>query len=226
MATFCHNIARGLPIRVDDPETELELVYIDDLMDEMLRAIRGDASRGEDGYCRVPACHRVTVGRLAGMIQSFSGLRERLEVPKLDDDLTRALYATYLTYLPEEQFCYDLKVNEDGRGGFAEILRTPERGQVSVNISKPGETRGEHWHHSKHEKFLVVHGQGLIRMRKLGGERYVEFAVSGERLQVVEMIPGWTHSIVNRSETENLVTLIWASEPFDPARPDTFGERV
>lgn len=226
VATFCHNIARDVPIQIHDPAAELELVYIDDLLEELLRAMRGIPTRGEDGFCRVPVSYRVTVGRLAERLTAFAGLRERLEVPDLGDGLTRKLYSTYLTYLPREQFCYDLNPCEDARGIFVEMLRTPERGQVSVNVSRPGVTRGEHWHHSKQEKFLVVHGQARIRMRDLTGGEAVEFLVSGERLQVVETIPGWIHSISNLSETDDLVTLIWANEPFDPDRPDTFGEKV
>lgn len=226
VATFCHNTANGLPIQVNDPAVTMDLVYIDDLLEEMIRALRGEATKGEGGYCTVPVHHETTLGHIADTILSFPGLRESLAVPQLDDSLTKKLYSTYLSYLPEEQFAYDLKMNCDSRGSFTEIIRTADRGQFSVNISKPGITKGNHWHHTKNEKFVVVHGRGLIRLRKLGSDRVVEFEVSGDRLRVVEMIPGYTHSVVNLSDTEDLVTFMWANEPFDPARPDTFFEEV
>ena len=226
IATFCHNTANGLPIRVNDPSVEMDLVYIDDLVEEMIQALRGKANRTKGGYCAVPVHHETTLGHIADTVRSFAGLRGGLEVPDLGDPLTKKLYSTYLSYLPEEAFIYDLKMNRDGRGSFTEILRTPERGQFSVNISKPGVTKGNHWHHTKNEKFVVVHGHGLIQLRQLGSDRVVEFEVSGERIQVVEMIPGYTHNIVNLSDTEDLVTVMWANEPFDPAKPDTFFEEV
>lgn len=226
VATFCHNTANGLPIQVNDPAVTMDLVYIDDLLEEMIRALRGEATKGEGGYYSVPIHHETTLGHIADTILSFPGLRESLAVPQLDDSLTKKLYSTYLSYLPEEQFAYDLKMNCDSRGSFTEIIRTADRGQFSVNISKPGITKGNHWHHTKNEKFVVVHGRGLIRLRKLGSDRVVEFEVSGDRLRVVEMIPGYTHSVVNLSDTEDLVTFMWANEPFDPARPDTFFEEV
>lgn len=226
IATFCHNSARGLPIQVSDPAVVMDLVYIDDLVDEMLRALRGEANRQPDGFCAVPVHHVTTLGQIADTILSFPALREKLEVPRLDDPLEKKLYSTWLSHLPEDRFVYDLKMNCDRRGSFTETLRTAERGQCSVSVSAPGVTRGEHWHHTKNEKVLVVHGTGLIRLRRLGEDKVVEFRVSGRRMQVVELVPGYTHSIVNLSDTEELVALIWANEPFDPARPDTFFEEV
>jgi len=231
IATFCHNTASGLPITVNDPSTEMDVVYIDDVVEELIAALRGAAHR--DGrYCAVPVHHETTLGVIADTILSFPALRKGLEVPQLDDPLTKKLYSTYLSYLPAEQFAYDLQMNCDQRGSFTEIIRTADRGQFSVNISKPGITKGCHWHHTKNEKFVVVHGEALIRLRRIGKQRdgsrwpVEEFRVSGDRIQVVEMIPGYTHSITNLSETEDLVTLMWANEPFDPARPDTFFEEV
>ena len=220
IATFCHNAANGLPIQVNDPTVQMDVCYIDDVVEELIAALRGTPNRLEDGYCAVAVHHETTLGHIAETILSFPGLG--LQVPQLSDALTKKLYATYLSYLPKEKFCYDFTMNCDARGSFTELLRTPDRGQVSVNVSKPGITKGNHWHHTKHEKFIVVKGEGLIRLRKLGSEEIVEFRVSGEKLQAVEMIPGYTHSIVNLSETEDLVTVMWASEPFDPAKPDTF----
>jgi len=226
IATFCHNTANGLPIQVNDPSVAMDLVYIDDVVEELLQALRGNANRQADGFCAVPVHHETTLGVIAETILSFPKLRENLSVPKLDDPLTKKLYATYLSYLPHGDFCYDLKMNRDQRGSFTEILRTSDRGQFSVNISRPGITKGNHWHHTKHEKFVVVHGEGLIQLRKLGTEDIVEFRVSGDRIQVVEMIPGYTHNIINLSETEDLVTVMWANEPFDPDKPDTFYQEV
>ena len=226
IATFCHNTANGLPIQVNDPAVEMDVVYIDDLIEEMIRALRGEATRAEDGYCAVPVQYKTTLGHIADTICSFADLRGGLEVPDLGDALSKKLYSTYLSYLPEEAFIYDLSMNCDDRGSFTEIIRTPDRGQFSVNISKPGITKGNHWHHTKNEKFVVVSGRGLIRLRQIGTDKVVEFEVSGDRIQVVEMIPGWTHNIINLSDTEDLVTFMWANEPFDPAKPDTFFEKV
>ena len=222
IATFCHNTANGLPIQVNDPTVEMDVVYIDDVVEELIQAVRGHANKQADGYCAVPVHHETTLGFIADTILSFPKLREELAVPQLDDPLTKKLYATWLSYLPKENFIYDLKMNCDARGSFTEIIRTADRGQFSVNISKPGITKGNHWHHTKNEKFVVVSGHGLIQLRKIGSEEIVEFEVSGEKIQVVEMIPGYTHNIINLSETEDLVTFMWANEPFDPARPDTF----
>ena len=232
VSTFCHNIARSLPITVNDPAAPLDLVYIDDLIDEFIRAMQGSATRSTDGACTVPIHHETTVGQLADTIRSVPQLRERMEVPQLDDPLTKKLYSTYLSFLPPEKFIYDLKMNGDARGSFTELIRTPDRGQFSVNISRPGVTKGQHWHHTKNEKFIVVKGQALIQLRRIGlqpdGTLFPveEFPVSGDHIQAVEMIPGYTHNIVNLSETDELVTLMWASEPFDPARPDTFFQEV
>lgn len=232
VATFCHNIANDLPIQVNDPAIEMDLVYIDDVVEEFIRALRGEANRLENGFCAVPVHHETTLGHIAETIRSFPAMRESLEVPRLDDLLTRKLYATYLSYLPAEKFAYDLKMNEDSRGSFTELIRTPDRGQFSVNISKPGVTKGQHWHHTKNEKFIVVKGEGLIQLRRVGVQPdsspypIEEFRVSGGRMQAVEMIPGYTHNIINLSETEEMVTVMWASEPFDPARPDTYSQEV
>ncbi len=222
IATFCHNTANGMPIQVNDPTVEMDVVYIDDVVEELIAAVRGNANKLADGYCAVPVHHETTLGFIADTILSFPKLRESLAVPQLDDPLVKKLYATWLSYLPKESFIYDLKMNCDARGSFTEIIRTADRGQFSVNISKPGITKGNHWHHTKNEKFVVVAGHGLIQLRKIGSEEIVEFEVSGEKIQVVEMIPGYTHNIINLSETEDLVTFMWANEPFDPARPDTF----
>ena len=226
IATFCHNTANGLPIQVNDPTVEMDVVYIDDVVEELIQALRGKANKLENGYCAIPVHHETSLGWLADTILSFPKLREELGVPRLDDPLTRKLYSTYLSYLPAENFIYDLTMNQDVRGSFTELIRTTDRGQFSVNISKPGITKGNHWHHTKNEKFVVVHGHGLIQLRKIGSEDVVEFEVSGERIQVVEMIPGYTHNIINLSDTEDLVTFMWANEPFDPAKPDTFMEEV
>lgn len=232
VATFCHNTANDLPIQINDPAVPMELVYIDDVVEEFLQALRGCGHRAEDGTYRVPVVHRASLGWIAETILSFPKLRESLEVPKLDDPLTKKLYSTYLSYLPAERFACGLRMNEDPRGSFTELIRTPDRGQFSVNISRPGVTKGQHWHHTKNEKFIVVKGEALIQLRRVGAQAdgtpypVVEFRVSGRRIQAVEMIPGYTHNIINLSQTEELVTLMWANEPFDPARPDTFFEEV
>lgn len=232
VATFCHNTANDLPIQINDPAVPMELVYIDDVVEEFLQALRGCGHRAEDGTYRVPVVHRASLGRIAETILSFPKLRESLEVPKLDDPLTKKLYSTYLSYFPAERFACGLRMNEDPRGSFTELIRTPDRGQFSVNISRPGVTKGQHWHHTKNEKFIVVKGEALIQLRRVGAQAdgtpypVVEFRVSGRRIQAVEMIPGYTHNIINLSQTEELVTLMWANEPFDPARPDTFFEEV
>ena len=232
VATFCHNTANDLPIQINDPAVPMELVYIDDVVEEFLQALRGCGHRAEDGTYRVPVVHRASLGWIAETILSFPKLRESLEVPKLDDPLTKKLYSTYLSYFPAERFACGLRMNEDPRGSFTELIRTPDRGQFSVNISRPGVTKGQHWHHTKNEKFIVVKGEALIQLRRVGAQAdgtpypVVEFRVSGRRIQAVEMIPGYTHNIINLSQTEELVTLMWANEPFDPARPDTFFEEV
>ena len=225
VATFCHNTANGLPIQVNDPAVELDLAYIDDVVEEMIRALRGEPTVAGE-YCIVPVHYQTTLGFVADTILSFPKLRETLGVPELNDPLVKKLYSTYLSYLPKEKFAYDLKMNCDPRGSFTEIIRTADRGQFSVNISKPGITKGNHWHHTKNEKFVVVSGHGLIQLRKIGTDEVVEFEVSGEQIRVVEMIPGYTHNIINLSDTQDLVTFMWANESFDPDRPDTFYQEV
>ena len=232
IATFCYNTANGLPIQVNDPSVAMDVLYIDDLVEEMIQALRGNANRDEAGFCSVPVHHETTLGYIADNILSFPQIRDSFGVPQMSDPLVRKLYAAYLSYLPAERFIYDLKMNCDARGSFTEIIRTSDRGQFSVNVSKPGITKGNHWHHSKNEKFVVVHGEALIQLRRIGlqndGTEYPvhSFRVSGEKTQVVEMIPGYTHNIVNLSETEDLVTFMWADEAFDPAKPDTYFEKV
>ena len=225
VATFCHNIAHGLPIQVNDPSVVMRLVYIDDVVEELIAALSGGEHRSGD-YCEVPVVHEITLGGIVELLYSFREMREDLEVPNLGDAFTKKLYSTYLSYLPAEKFSYPLKMNRDARGSFTEIIRTADRGQFSVNVSKPGITKGQHWHHTKNEKFVVVGGHGLIELRKIGTGEKTSFEVSGERMEVVEMIPGYTHKIVNLSETEDLVTVMWANEAFDPGHPDTYFEEV
>ena len=219
-ATFCHNIAHDLPIQINDPAVELTLVYIDDLVDEMICALGGMPHRQGD-FCVVPVEHHLTLGRMAELLYSFRESRKQNEVIDTSDTLTQKLYATYLSYLPKEEFSYPLKMNVDDRGSFTEIIRTAERGQFSVNISKPGITKGNHWHHSKNEKFLVVSGRGVIRFRQIHSDEVVEYFVSGEKLEVVDIPTGYTHNIENLGDTD-MVTFMWASECFDPNRPDTY----
>ena len=219
-ATFCHNIANGLPIQVNDPTVMLTLVYIDDLVAELIEALKGKANRQGD-FCAVPVVHKITLGALAETITSFRTSREERSVPKVGDPLEAKLYATYLSYLPKEAFSYPLKMNVDNRGSFTEIIRTAERGQFSVNISKPGITKGNHWHHSKNEKFLVVSGKGVIRFRHVLGGDVLEYFVSGDKLEVVDIPTGYTHNIENLGDTD-MVTFMWASECFDPNKPDTY----
>lgn len=194
------------------------------MVDELIFALSGREHRNGD-YCEVPVVHTITLGGIVELIRSFRQMPGTLSVPDLSDAFTKKLYSTYLSYLPEERFSYPLKMNVDDRGSFTEIIRTSDRGQFSVNISKPGVTKGQHWHHTKNEKFVVVSGHGLIQLRKIGTEEVVSFEVSGGRMEVVEMIPGYTHNIVNLSETEDLVTFMWCNECFDPARPDTYSEK-
>ena len=225
VATFCHNIAHGLPIRVNDPSVVMHLVYIDDVVDELIGALSGDEHRA-GAFCEVPVVHEITLGGIVDLLYSFRDMQQDLEVPDLGDAFTKKLYSTYLSYLPKEKFCYPLKMNVDNRGSFTEIIRTPDRGQFSVNISKPGITKGEHWHHTKNEKFVVVSGHGLVQLRKIGTDEVINFEVCGEKMEVVEMIPGYTHNIINLSDTEDLVTFMWANEAFNPERPDTYFEPV
>ena len=217
---------------------ELELLYIDDLIDEMVDALRGREHRCEfdgvetvfrsDGrYCAAPTTHRATLGQIVEAFDRFKAMPATLEVPDLTPGgFEKKLYSTYLSYLPKEKMAYDLKMNVDQRGSFTEFIRTAGAGQFSVNVSKPGITKGEHWHHTKNEKFLVVSGHGLIQQRRVDSDEVIEFEVSGDYLRVVEAIPGYTHNIVNLSDTDDLVTLIWCNEPFDPSHPDTFREKV
>lgn len=224
IATFCHDIAQSLPICVNDPNTELMLVYIDDVVGELIRALDGKENR-DGNYCTVPTFYRVKLGKIAALIQSFRDSRENLSLPDLSDAFTKKLYSTYLSYLPQDEFSYPLKMHTDPRGSFTEFIRTPDRGQFSVNISHPGIIKGQHWHHTKNEKFLVVSGKGLIQFRKIGTEEILNYHVSGEKLEVVDIPTGYTHNIMNEGDTD-LVTLMWANEPFDPAHPDTYALKV
>ncbi len=226
VATFCHNIANDLPITVSNRDNSLTLVYIDDLINEMVGALKGQEHR-EGSYCYVPEVYNVTLGEIVDLLFSFREGRKTLAVPDMGKPTTKKLYATYLSYLPEDQFSYPLKMNVDERGSFTEIIRTPERGQFSVNISKPHITKGNHWHHTKCEKFIVISGKGAIRFRKIGEPEaeVIEYIVSGEKIEVVDIPAGYTHNIENMGDTD-MVTLMWANEKFYPARPDTFFESV
>lgn len=226
VATFCHNISHNLPITVNDENHQLTLVYIDDLIDEMLRGLKGEETRDGE-FCSVPVSHKATLGEIVKLLYEFKNIPETKFVPDLtENSFSKKLYSTYLSYLDPKDFSYELKMNCDDRGSFTEIIRTLNGGQFSVNISKPGITKGNHWHNTKTEKFVVVSGEGLIRLRKINSEEVVEYRVSGEKITVVDMIPGYTHSIVNLSDTKDLVTLMWCNECFDPERPDTFFEEV
>ena len=238
VATFCHNYAHDLPISVSNPAVELEMLYIDDLVTEMLDALEGKEHHcefeglttvlKEDGrYCAAPVSHRVTLGEIVALLDSFRQQPQTLLMPEIPDgSFAKKLYSTYLSYLPKEKAIFPLKMNVDARGSFTELLKTENCGQFSVNISKPGITKGQHWHHTKWEFFIVVSGRGLIQQRKIGTGEVLNFEVSGDKIQAIHMLPGYTHNIINLSETENLVTLMWANERFDPARPDTFFEVV
>lgn len=267
VATFCNNIANGLPIQVNDPNVELELLYIDDLVTEMLDALEGHEHRCEfDGlevvplpaesddtadsagkqqnprnilhprnqrtdtvgrYCYCPVTHKVTLGRIVELINLFNEQPQTLVMPEIPaNSFEKKLYSTFLSYLPKEKVAFPLKMNVDDRGSFTELLKTANCGQFSVNISKPGITKGQHWHHTKWEFFIVVSGHGLIQERKIGTDEVIEFEVSGDKIEAVHMLPGYTHNIINLSDTENLVTVMWANEPFDPNHPDTFFEKV
>ena len=238
VATFCHNIANDLPITVSDPAVQLELLYIDDLVAEMLDALEGKEHRCEfDGadtvlqengrYCAAPISHKVTLGQIVELLHSFKAQPKTLLMPEIPGgSFAKKLYSTYLSYLPADGAIFDLKMNKDDRGSFTELLKTEKTGQFSVNISKPGITKGQHWHHSKWEFFIVVSGKGLIQMRRIGSEEVRSYYVCGEKIQAVHMLPGYTHNIINLSDTEDLVTLMWANEAFDPDRPDTFYEVV
>ncbi|HKM10721.1 MAG TPA: capsular polysaccharide biosynthesis protein CapF [Bacilli bacterium] len=224
VATFCHNVARDLPITVNDRSVLMNLVYIDDVVTELINALMGKENRS-GGYCEVPVVHTITLGEIVDLIYSFKESRETRAVPNMADEFTKKLYATYLSYLPTDKFSYPLKMNIDARGSFTEIIRTPERGQFSVNISKPGITKGNHWHNTKNEKFLVVSGKGVIRFRRVDSEEVLEYYVSGDKLEVVDIPTGYTHNIENLGDGD-MVTIMWANECFDPEKPDTYFEEV
>ena len=238
VATFCNNIANDLPIQVNDRSTQLELLYIDDLVEEMLDALEGKAHRCEfDGvntvltengrYCAAPVTHHVTLGEIVDLLDSFKNQPKSLVMPEIPaGSFAKKLYSTYLSYLPKEAVSFPLKMNVDDRGSFTELLRTGSCGQVSVNISKPGITKGQHWHNTKWEFFIVVSGRGLIQQRRIGSDEVLNFEVSGEKIEAIHMLPGYTHNIINLSDTEDLVTVMWANESFDPQHPDTFFEKV
>ena len=238
VATFCNNIANDLPITVNDRAIQLELLYIDDLVTEMLDLLEGKAHRCDyDGltpvesssgrYCFVPITHKVTLGEIVDLLNEFKEQRQTLVIPEIPNgSFAKKLYSTYLSYLPKEKVTIDLKMNVDDRGSFTELLKTEKCGQVSINISKPSITKGQHWHHSKWEFFIVVSGHGLIQQRKIGTDEVLNFEVSGENIQAVHMLPGYTHNIINLSKTENLVTVMWANEQFDKNHPDTYFEIV
>ena len=238
VGTFCYNIARDLPITVNDPAVELELLFIDDLVEEMLDALEGHEHRCEfDGaetvptpggkYCAAPVTHKATLGYIVECLRAFHDQPQTLLMPRIaPGSFEKKLYSMYLSYLPKEKAVFDLKMNADARGSFTELLKTADHGQFSVNVSKPGVTKGQHWHNSKWEFFIVVSGRALIQERRIGSDEVWEFEVSGDRIQAVHMLPGYTHNIINLSETENLVTVMWANEIFDPNHPDTFFEPV
>ena len=229
VATFCNNMANDLPVTVNDEKTELELLYIDDLIEEMLLCLMAKEHRvGKfSRYCEVPVTHKVTLGEIVKLLESFRAFPETLMMPSIEkDSFAYKLYSTYLSYLPADKAIHGYNTKNDSRGSFTEIMKSADKGQFSVNVSLPGETKGNHWHHSKWEIFLVVSGKALIKMRKIGSEETAEYEVSGDKLQAVYMLPGYTHNIKNLSETENLVTLMWANEPFDESKPDTYFEEV
>lgn len=220
VATFCHKIAHDLPIQVNDPSVMMNLVYIDDVVNELINALESKENMG-DSFCEVPVVHKITLGEIVDLIFSFKKSREDRSVPNMSDEFAKKLYSTYLSYLPEDQFSYDLKMNVDQRGSFTEFIRTPDRGQVSVNISKPGIIKGNHWHHTKNEKFLVVSGKGVIRFRKIDSDEVLEYFVCGDKMEVVDIPTGYTHNIENLGDTD-MVTIMWANESFDPEKPDTY----
>ena len=222
VATFCNNIANDLPIQVNNPSVTMRLVYIDDVVAELILALQGQAHKDEKGYCHVPVVHEVKLGEIVDLLYSFKKSREDRSVPDMTaGGFSKKLYATYLSYLPTDKFSYPLKMNVDERGSFTEILRTADRGQFSVNISRPGITKGNHWHHTKNEKFVVVSGKGLIQFRKIDGDEVIDYHVSGDEIQVVDIPTGYTHNIINEGDTD-LVTFMWCNECFDPEHPDTY----
>lgn len=238
VATFCHNTANDLPITVNDRSTMLELLYIDDLVDEMVAALKGEEHHCEfdgidtvlksDGrYCAAPITHKVTLGEIVDLLESFHKQPDTLVIPEIPlNSFAKKLYSTYLSYLPKDKVSFPLKMNIDARGSFTELLRSEKCGQVSINISKPGITKGEHWHNTKWEFFIVVSGKALIQQRNIGSDEVIEFEVSGDKIEAVHMLPGYTHNIINLSDTQDLVTVMWANESFDPNHPDTFFEKV
>lgn len=238
VATFCNNIANDLPIQVNDPKVELELLYIDDLIAEMIAVLKGEEHhcefdglevlpKAEGRYCYCPVTHHTTLGEIVGLLHSFAEQPSTLMIPEIPEgSFAKKLYSTYLSYLPKEKVAFPLKMNMDARGSFTELLHTEKCGQVSINISKPGITKGQHWHHTKWEFFIVVAGHGLIQQRKIGSDEIIEFEVSGDKIQAVHMLPGYTHNIINLSSTDDLVTVMWANEIFNPLHPDTYGEIV
>ena len=238
VATFCHNYAHDMPIMVNDASVELELLYIDDLVEEMIAALEGrehhcefdgvnTVLRDDGRYCAAPVTHKVTLGEIVSLLDTFKAQPQTLTMPEIPhNSFAKKLYSTYLSYLPKEKASFPLKMNVDARGSFTELLRTEKCGQFSVNISKPGITKGEHWHHTKWEFFIVVSGRGLIQQRKVGSEEVLNFEVSGEKIEAIHMLPGYTHNIINLSDTEDLVTVMWANECFNPEKPDTFFEKV
>ena len=238
VATFCNAFANDLPYTVNDPSVELELLYIDDLVDEMIACLKGeehhcefnglDVEPVETGrYCYVPTTHKITLGGIVDLLKSFAAQPQTLMIPEIPaNSFAKKLYSTYLSYLPKEKVAFPLKMNVDDRGSFTELVHTLNCGQVSINISKPGITKGQHWHNTKWEFFIVVSGHGLIQERKLGTDEVIEFEVTGDNIQCIHMLPGYTHNIINLSDTENLVTVMYCNEVFDPSRPDTFFEKV
>lgn len=238
VATFCNNVANGLPITVNDRATQLQLLYIDDLVDEMFNILKGDVHRceydaletvpDENGrFCFCPIFHNVTLGEIADLLYTFAEVPSTRVIPEIpDNSFAKKLYSTYLSYLPRDKVAFPLKMNIDQRGSFTELLKTQNCGQVSINISKPGITKGQHWHNTKWEFFIVVSGKGLIQQRKIGSDDVLEFYVSGENIEAVHMLPGYTHNIINLSDTEDLVTVMWANEQFNAQKPDTFFEVV
>ena len=226
VATFCNNIANDLPIQVNDPNVVMNLVYIDDVVDELIATLSGNEHRQGD-YCEVPVVHTITLGGIVNLLYKFKEQPQTLVIPEIpDNSFAKKLYSTFLSYFPKEKAIFPLKMNVDDRGSFTELLKSQNCGQVSINISKPGITKGQHWHHTKWEFFIVVAGHGLIQQRRVDSDEVMEFEVSGDKIEAIHMLPGYTHNIINLSETENLVTVMWANESFDPNHPDTFFEPV
>lgn len=220
VATFCNNIANGLPIQVNDPNVEMNLVYIDDVINEFINALENKENQ-KDNFCYVEITHTIKLGKIVDLINSFKESRHTRSIPDMSDAFTKKLYSTYLSYLKEDDFSYPLKMNIDNRGSFTEFIKTSDRGQVSINISKPGITKGNHWHHTKNEKFLVVSGTGIIKFRRIDSDEIIKCQVSGEKMEVVDIPTGYTHNIINTGDTD-MVTVMWANEAFDPEKPDTF----